>query len=544
MDVDAASVTRGSNLCTLIFNSQGYRDHGINFFVLYPPRFDIYIDLRQFIYARETGGGVRTRHFVSKFTCIRAAVRLFEQTVGFKQFILQDRFRINLDNSPVYLRQVIALTIMATLEGCSAYHVLITTVSYMPRQTSLLDADTPASIAAMGIIKADKIAKAILTGDRSKLKLEGNIKSQHWQDFCDVLFSITTDYSLLFENLLDLNFDQHATISSVQASLDALPVGGHLYSDPLDNASAEILNTDTFKFNSCVNSKLYGILLLVTDGHANEILKRVTNRDGRMALLALKQDAIKQTDGQVITLQSQINTFVISSTKSPAGPLDTLLKLCKELDCLLKFQGSQYGPGQVKAAVLHSLPDEYKAFRIARDNGDSSSQTVDTLVTSITNHFSNYIGGANRNDDHAKASTSNGSNGSSKPSTNSGKGKGKGNGAKRKAGRAAKAGAKGHESSSNDNGNRGTRKSGNANAADTNRQELRDCIICSQLDNHPNDIKHLFKDCPTLTNFKNKGSSIDHGSNQTSSGKPNANGASGSSGDTRRVTFARDAPDL
>ena len=86
------------------------------------------------------------------------------------------------------------------------------------------------------------------------------------------------------------------------------------------------------------NGKIYSALLLLTDGHAKEIVMRTPNNDGRRALFSLRFDAHKQTDGQVIALQNEVNTMKCQGTKNPAAFLDRLQRKCRELDSLYRLQ--------------------------------------------------------------------------------------------------------------------------------------------------------------------------------------------------------------
>jgi hypothetical protein len=317
------------------------------------------------------------------------------------------------------------------------------------------------------------------------LKLEGINKTRQWEDFIVLLITILCDYSLLFVNITNLSIDQHASIDALATGIANAGTGG-LNSIP---PSAAITDTDIFEFSPSVNRKLYSILLICTSGHAHEIMLRIQNQDGRQALFMLRADALKQTNGQIISLTKDINDWKIPNRKYPAASIDTLSRMTKELDCLLKSQdqSSQYGVAQQCSAIINALPDNYENFKIARDGNESSSkQTVDELTVAICNHYSSYIQGKHKAEN--AGAVKDGKNGGDKPVSN-------------KKGKEQQQAAKVNQPPKKTNKERG-KKGDQQAAAETGEKEARDCIICKQLDPVPKDIKHYFKDCPSMRKLK------------------------------------------
>ena len=416
---------------------------------------------------------------------------------------------------------------MATFQNCSFYHVLVLTTNYSPPETEYM-VTPPAVVTAIALIKADKIAKAIIISERPRLKLEGANKTRQYEDFMKVFETIICDYDILFEDLINLRVDQHASIVKLQAAITATAPANTVARDgaAAGGGGDQVTDTNCFKFYRVMNAKLYSILVLITGGHAHEIVMRVRNADGREALFLLRADAMKQTDGQVISLQKTINDSSLMSNKHPATFLDKLQRNCQELDSLLRFQDSTNGFGNVmiKAAIVNSLPDEYKSFKVNRDSNDTRNETVDALINSVVNHFTTYI-----EKDGSDAKTSNATSTQSKS-------------AKR---RAATAKAKAVTNSTKTSTTNSKSKNEKAKAkalsdkSDNNSLPEKDCILCKEA-GHTSNIRHWFRDCPTLDKVKNMGESSSQHARVISS-NPTKSSKKGN-GNTRTVTI--EVPDV
>ena len=59
--------------------------------------------------------------------------------------------------------------VIPTFDNSSAWHHVVKSTTYIPDDTLFVANDAPAAVAAMGDIRADKVAKSMLTGDRSRL---------------------------------------------------------------------------------------------------------------------------------------------------------------------------------------------------------------------------------------------------------------------------------------------------------------------------------------------------------------------------------------
>jgi hypothetical protein len=173
--------------------------------------------------------------------------------------------------------------------------------------------------------------------------------------------------------------------------------------------------------------------------------------------------------------------------------------MCQELDHCLRYEKGSFSDGQIKAALVNSLPKEYQQFKIARDLTPSSEQdTIESLSTKITNHYTNYVQAKVENDEKANKARS-------------AKGKGKGKGKKGKNGKGRNKGKTGDDDTEKGNRTQPTEhgKHGNRDNANATNNSLRDCILCRQLsqEEQPQDLKHTFEDCPNLKNFKDAASS-------------------------------------
>ena len=371
-----------------------------------------------------------------------------------------------------------------TFEDCVRFldKTSSTSPSYSP-PSSMTIPDSNEIKEAMGKIKADKVAKAIK--DSQKLNLHGNAKTAQWECFITIFTTVLLDYSYMFEHCIDLSFNQHVSIAALQYVIDS----GGVHVIEGDTSSPAITSTDALKFFIGVNRKIYSILVLAAEGHALEIIKRTPNSDGRQALFRLRADALKQTSSQVTALQKQIQDFTIPSTKSPTAALDSMQLLCKELDGLLIHQGSNFGDVQTKAAILSSLPSNYEPFRISRDQVDKTGETIDGLITSITNHFTSYIGPSvskanaanNQKDAKEKANGAKTSVNNNNQQNNSKKLTRK---EKAAAAKARKAEAK-----------------ANANAATDGKKEP-DCLPCREAGVPDGQRGHYFSECPTLKKLR------------------------------------------
>jgi hypothetical protein len=317
--------------------------------------------------------------------------------------------------------------------------------------------------------------------------LEGNVKSQHWEEFYQIFSTILVDNCDLFSSLIDLTFDQHASIAALD---DAISSSGKAVPRfPGASEDDTVADSDVFRFNAKANRKMYATLLILTSGHAHEIVKRVTDLDGRRALFSLRADALKQTDGQVIALQQQISTFKIPAGKSPSASLDTLWGLCKELHTLLTSKGSSYGDVQVKAAIINALPDAYQQLCIVRDQRDTADESVDTLLTQISNFYISYLTkettkAASASSDKQK------SGGDAKPPTKKEKAKAKKVGKAKKAQKAKAAKA----------------KEAKASGASNDSSFQGECVICKSVNPGASGNNHPFAECPLLKKVKNLGS--------------------------------------
>jgi hypothetical protein len=390
---------------------------------------------------------------------------------------------------------VLPLSIMgtpATFDNCRYFLRVVTSPKLIPGSTLYTaNALSAADEERLEKVKADKLAKSVLTGDRPRLKLEGNIKSQHWEEFYRIFTTILADNCDLFSLLVDLSFDQHASAAAVN---DAIATAGRpVLRYPGAGTNEQVGNDEPFRLNAKANRKIYATLLLLTNGHASEIVKRVVDMDGRRALFSLRADALKQTDGQVIALQQQIANFKVPANKSPSSSLDTLWGLCKELHTLLTSKGSSYGEIQVKAAIINALPDAYQQYCVVRDQRDTSDESVESLLTQISNYHVTYL-----NKDTAKAasaSTRQKSGGGAKPPSEKEKAEAKklGKAEKAKAEKAKAKAAKAKEAA----------KASNA----TNEPFQGECVICKNVNPGAAGNNHPFAECPLLKKLKNLGSS-------------------------------------
>ena len=170
--------------------------------------------------------------------------------------------------------------------------------------------------------------------------------------------------------------------------------------------------------------------------------------------------------------------------------------LCKELDGLLLHQGSNFGDVQTKAAILSSLPSNYEPFRISRDQVDKSGETIDELITSVTNHFTSYIA----------------------PSVSKANAANKEKEAKEKA-NGAKTTVANNNQQKNNNNKKLTRKekaaaakarkalaakaAENAQAATDGKKDP-DCLICREAGIPDGQRGHYFSDCPILKKMKSE----------------------------------------
>jgi hypothetical protein len=197
---------------------------------------------------------------------------------------------------------------------------------------------------------------------------------------------------------------------------------------------------------------------------------------------------LKQTDGQVIALQQQIANFKVPATKSPSSSLGTLWGLCKELHTLLTSKGSSYGDVQVKAAIINALPEAYQQLCIVRDQRDTSDESVETLLTQISNFYISYL--TKETTKAATAPVKQKSGGDAKPPTEKEKAKAKkvGKAEKTKKAKAAKAKEAKASSASNDNTFQG------------------ECVICKSVNPGAAGNNHPFAECPLLKKVKNLGS--------------------------------------
>ena len=362
---------------------------------------------------------------------------------------------------------------MATFKSCAFYHVSVNTRTYVTPSTVTID--TAANHAAFQTIKSDKITKAYLSGGRTALTCEGNLKYKQYLDFMRLIRSIMSDYHPGFDDLLNLGFDQAETIQKVAALLTAAP-RNQISQDGGANLTHFLDTVDVFKYELKLNQKLYNVLIQICDGHAMEILKRITDMDGRKALFLLQAHAVKTTDGQVIQLQSMITTFKFSSFKHPSSQADVLLSLCEQLDSCLQTQNTRFGNPQIRAAILNALPEPYRQFKIAKDI-NKVSETVEELLVQIDDHFTSHIMKSKREEQKANTANENNSNGGGK-----GKKKGKGKGGK---------GGKG-------------KKAGNAqqttNTGNERDRPIPECALCKTFpeNERPSDIRHWFRDCPKL----------------------------------------------
>ena len=400
---------------------------------------------------------------------------------------------------PGYPRVVVN---MSTFKNCSAYYVMVASRQYVAKDTIYLDVDTHE--VPMAALRADKISRALLSGDRSRLKLEGVNKTRQYEDFVSVFDTIVPDYNSHFSDLINIKVDQHESITNIETLILAAPRAPDgtrsIPCDPTVPRGTAVSTSDVFKFSIALNFKLYAVLMLVTEGHAHEIVMRITDNDGRKALFMLRADAMKQTDGQVISLQNQINASRLLHNKHPGIALDKLQRLCKELDDLLKFQDetSQFGTAQTKAAIMNSLPSRYESFAVAREQLDSRNISVDSLITSIVNHYTTHV-----EKDNANGRTQAVNPAAPPPTKNQ----------RRKTARALKKTAASlQETKESKKRLQASAKSeaekakANSNI-DNQNPVIKDCIICGQLDNPPNDRRHLFRDCPTLKKVRNMGAS-------------------------------------
>jgi len=320
--------------------------------------------------------------------------------------------------------------------------------------------------------------------------------------------TIICDYHPSFKHLINLSVDQHASIDKLDAAIAA---SGTAAAAPRNGISGDTADTaNCFKFSEAANDKLYNVLMLSTGGHAREIVMRVNDNDGRKVLFALRADALKQTEGQVQTLQSQILTTKLLANKHPAIFLDKLQRNCQELDSLLRLQdGSAFGEGQTKAAILNALPDEYKPFRISRDQHDKRGESVIALIITIVNHYIAYIEKAGGNTGQAGGVTAS-------PLSKS---------ARRRAARAKTKVAAADATPTSDKGKLSKGEKAKAKAlaqsSDQSRDSPpdRDCIICKELEHPPSNLRHWFRDCPTLAKVRSTGDRAD--SNSQASGSSN-----------------------
>jgi hypothetical protein len=381
---------------------------------------------------------------------------------------------------------------MATFQNCSFYHVKVSSVNYLPNST-IVAADAPAVIAELRALRADKIVRSITQGDRPLLSLTGSNKTRQYENFIKIFNTILLDFSSLFDGLIDLTFDQHASIQHLQTAITAAGNAAAVSRDGAGGADM-VDNVNVFSFSAGANRKLYTILTLVTKEHAHEIVSRVDDNDGRQALFSLRMDALKQTDSQVNALQAVILSSKLLASKHPSAFLDKLKRNCEELDSLLRFQdsSSQFGPSQTKSAILSALPDEYKTFRIARDQQDTRSQSVDALMTSIVNYYTSYI--EKSSVESASAASSSGEKQTKMTKSQ-----------KRRAAKAGKAKANADSGKSDTSTkSKSERAKEDARATDTSQPPTNDCILCRELPQamQPKNLKHWFKDCPTIKSHR------------------------------------------
>ena len=501
-----------------------------NYFLLNPPSYEEFCLLRDQVYHSRQASRDPSRQSQS-FLRIQASFNRFLRSAVFEDWLTENAEQLFADNtvgagssrdfdplspftpvggegsanpayspgeqlSPGFLPPVVPfvlpLSIMgtpATFDNCRHFLRVVTSPKLVPGNTLYTaNALSAADEERLEKVKADKLAKSVLTGDRPRLKLEGNIKSQHWEEFYRIFTTILADNCDLFSLLVDLSFDQHASASAVNDAIAAS--GGPVLRYPGAGANEQVGNDEPFRLNAKANRKIYATLLLLTNGHASEIVKRVVDMDGRRALFSLRADALKQTDGQVIALQQQIANFKVPANKSPSSSLDTLWGLCKELHTLLTSKGSSYGDVQVKAAIVHALPEAYQQFCVVRDQRDTSDETVESLLTQISNYHVTYL-----NKDTAKAATAptkQKSGGDAKPPSEKEKAKAKKLGKAEKAKKAKAAKAK------------EAAKASNASNDNTFQGE---CVICKNVNPGAAGNNHPFAECPLLKKVKNLGSS-------------------------------------
>ena len=381
---------------------------------------------------------------------------------------------------------------MANFRNCSFYHVKVSSTNYSPIRT-VVAGDADAVKVELKALRADKIVRSMTQGDRPLLSLNGVNKTRQYENFIKIFNTILLDFSSLFDGLIDLNIDQHASIRNLQTAIDNSAAPHRVSMDGAGGAEY-VDNVNVFSFSEGVNRKLYTVLTLMTKDHAHEIVSRVKDDDGRQALFMLRMDALKQTDSQVNALQALILGSKLLATKHPSVFLDKLKRNCEELDSLLRFQdsSSQFGPSQTKSAILQALPDEYKTFRIARDQQDTRSQSVDALMTSVVNYYTSYI--EKSSIESASAASSSGE--KQKQMTKS---------QKRRAAKANKAKANAESGKSDKSTkSKSERAKEDARATDTSQPPTNDCILCREMPQamQPRNLKHWFKDCPTIKSHK------------------------------------------
>ena len=375
------------------------------YFVIRPPSLDYYLEVLAFLNNLSDNELQNPTELVRN---ILAIVHEFAQSDNFANYLINPGglapFRPGrLLERPV--RRRLVFPPMATFTNCSFYHVFVRSNDYIPRNTVTRD-DNAVDLASITALRADKISRALISSERPSLKLEGSNKTRQYEDFTKMFSTIICDYHPSFKHLINLSVDQHASIDKLDAAIAA---SGTAAAAPRNGISGDTADTaNCFKFSEAANDKLYNVLMLSTGGHAREIVMRVNDNDGRKVLFALRADALKQTEGQVQTLQSQILTTKLLANKHPAIFLDKLQRNCQELDSLLRLQdGSAFGEGQTKAAILNALPDEYKPFRISRDQHDKRGESVIALIITIVNHYIAYIEKAGGNTRQAGGATAN-----------------------------------------------------------------------------------------------------------------------------------------